>query len=114
MRCCTIGGPAGPLYECAVVLERSGKVRLQMVGLVGGHDDVRISGSIDEACFSVFCFRNNSLVGIESVNRPADHMAGRRLLKHGIAISPDEIERFKFDVKALEAHVRAATLEACS
>ncbi|MEH2510433.1 3-phenylpropionate/trans-cinnamate dioxygenase ferredoxin reductase subunit [Nitrobacteraceae bacterium AZCC 1564] len=88
-------------------------IKLQIVGLVSGHDDVLVAGSPDEACFSAFCFRNGSLVGIESVNRPADHMAGRRLLRHGIPISQDQVEDFKFDVKALEAYARTAALEAC-
>ncbi len=88
-------------------------IKLQIVGLTTGHDEVLVSGEIDEGCFSVFCFRRRILVGIESVNRPADHMAGRRLLKHGVRLSPEQVTAAQFDVKAMEIQARAAALEVC-
>lgn len=90
-----------------------GDVKLQIVGLTAGHDEVLVSGEIGDGCFSVFCFRNKTLVGIESVNRPADHMAGRRLLKHDVRLSPEQVIAIQFDVKAMEIHARAAALEVC-
>lgn len=91
-----------------------GDVKLQIVGLTAGHDEVLVSGEIDGGCFSVFCFRRKNLVGIESVNRPADHMAGRRLLKHDIRLSPEQVIAAQFDIKAMEIQARAAALEVCS
>jgi 3-phenylpropionate/trans-cinnamate dioxygenase ferredoxin reductase subunit len=90
-----------------------GDVKLQIAGLTAGHDEVLLAGERDEGCFSVFCFREKGLVGIESVNRPTDHMAGRRLLKHGIRLSPEDVTAAQFDVKAMEAHARSVALEAC-
>lgn len=89
-----------------------GEVKLQIVGLTAGHDEVLVSGEIDDGCFSVFCFKEKTLVGIESVNRPADHMAGRRLLKHDVRLSPEHVIAAQFDVKAMETQIRAADLEA--
>jgi 3-phenylpropionate/trans-cinnamate dioxygenase ferredoxin reductase subunit len=89
------------------------ETRLQIVGLTAGHDEVLVSGDLDEGCFSVFCFRRKILVGIESVNRPADHMAGRRLLKHDVWLSPEQVTAAQFDIKAMEIEVRAAALEVC-
>jgi 3-phenylpropionate/trans-cinnamate dioxygenase ferredoxin reductase subunit len=48
----------------------------------------------------VFCFREGRLIGIESVNRAADHMFGRRLLAAGQSITPDEAADAGFDLKA--------------
>lgn len=90
-----------------------GDVKLQIAGLTAGHDEVLLAGEPDEGRFSVFCFREKVLVGIESVNRPADHMAGRRLLKHGVRLSPEDVTAAQFDVKAMEAHARSVALEAC-
>lgn len=88
-------------------------IKLQIVGLTAGHDEVLVSGEIDEGRFSVFCFKEKTLVGIESVNRPADHMAGRRLLKHDVRLSPEQVSAAQFDVRAMEIQARAAALEAC-
>ena len=90
-----------------------GDVKLQIVGLAAGHDEVLVSGEIDDGCFSVFCFRRKNLVAIESVNRPADHMAGRRLLKHNVRLSPEQVTAAQFDIKAMEIQARAAALEVC-
>lgn len=68
-------------------------IKLQMVGLSQGHDEVHERGSRDENRFSVFYFRAGRLIAIDSLNRPADHMRGRKLLAAGAApVSPAEID----------------------
>ncbi|MGC2857440.1 NAD(P)/FAD-dependent oxidoreductase [Novispirillum sp. DQ9] len=52
--------------------------KLQMVGLSAGADTVVTRGH--GAALSWFHFRAGRLVAIDSINRPADHMAGRKLL----------------------------------
>jgi len=64
-----------------------GDMKLQMVGLTGGSDSQVVSGDAADNKFSVFHYRDGRLIGIESVNRPADHMLGRRMLAAGF--SPD-------------------------
>jgi 3-phenylpropionate/trans-cinnamate dioxygenase ferredoxin reductase subunit len=75
-------------------------LKLQMVGLTAGCDRTVLRGKPEERAFSVFCFRGGKLVGIESVNRPGDHMFGRRLLGVGASITPDEAADSSFDLKA--------------
>lgn len=84
-----------------------GETKLQIVGLVSGCDEMLVSGDPSEHSFSVFCFRGGKLSGIESINRPADHMAGRRLLKLSSAIPIESVVGAKFDMKAIEADVRS-------
>lgn len=91
-----------------------GDAKLQITGLTAGHDQVLLSGEMGDDAFSVFCFKDGALVGVESVNRPADHIAARRLLQGDVRPSPDHIVDFRFDVKALEAHARRSTAEARS
>ena len=55
-------------------------MRLQIAGLTAGHDHTVLRGSVESGEFSVFCYRDEKLLGIELVNRPADHAHARRLL----------------------------------
>lgn len=64
-------------------------IKLQMVGLASGYNDIVVRGRRDERRFSVFYFDNNTLLAVDSVNCPADHMAGRKLLAAGVQVSPD-------------------------
>ncbi len=64
-----------------------GDMKLQMVGLTGGSDRTILSGEPADNKFSVFHYRGGRLLGIESVNRPADHMLGRKMM--GLGFSPD-------------------------
>jgi len=57
--------------------------RLQIAGLGGGHDTELVLGG-DAGSFSVLLFRDEELVAVESVGRPADHMAARRILAQNI------------------------------
>lgn len=80
-------------------------VKLQMAGLSAGHDRSVVRGSLDDAAFSIFYWREGRLVACDSINRPQDHMAARKLLDKGVSPSPEEIADPAFD---LPAFVRAA------
>lgn len=75
-------------------------LKLQMVGLTAGCDRAVVRGSPEARAFSVFCFRGGKLLGIESVNRAADHMFGRKLLAAGETLTPEEAADTSFDLKA--------------
>ncbi len=66
-----------------------GDMKLQMVGLTGGSDRQVTSGEAGDNRFSVFHYRDGRLIGIESVNRPADHMLGRKMLGAGFSPPPE-------------------------
>lgn len=61
--------------------------KLQMVGLSAGHDTV--VARQDGATSSWFYFKDGRLIAIDSVNRPADHMAGRKLLAGPNVLTPE-------------------------
>ena len=71
-----------------------------MVGLTAGCDRTVVRGDPAGRAFSVFCFHGERLIGIESINRAADHMFGRRLLAAGETVTPDEAADLGFDLKA--------------
>lgn len=58
-------------------------VRLQMAGLSAGHDRIVVRGATAERKFSVFYFRDERLLAVDSVNRAPDHIAARKLLDGG-------------------------------
>ena len=71
-----------------------------MVGLTAGCEHTVLRGDLAARAFSVFCFNGDRLIGIESVNRAADHMFGRRLIASGQSILPEEAADPDFDFKA--------------
>jgi 3-phenylpropionate/trans-cinnamate dioxygenase ferredoxin reductase subunit len=78
-----------------------GDLRLQMTGLHAGCDRTVVRGDMVAGSFSVFCFRDESLVALESVNRPADQAPGRRLLALADAqLTPEQAADEAYDLRA--------------
>jgi 3-phenylpropionate/trans-cinnamate dioxygenase ferredoxin reductase component len=73
--------PYGPL---PLFWSNQGEIRLQMAGLAASSDDgaptSAVIGDMEAGKFSVLSYRDGRLVCVESVNRPADHMAARKLM----------------------------------
>lgn len=66
-------------------------MKLQMVGLSFDADAHVTVGEPAGNAFSVYHFRAGALIAIDSVNRPADHMTGRRMLATTFAPSQSEV-----------------------
>jgi 3-phenylpropionate/trans-cinnamate dioxygenase ferredoxin reductase subunit len=81
--------------------------RLQIAGLTAGHNQTVLRGLPHEDSFSVFCFCEGQLLGAESVNRPVDHMAARKLLAARAPLTLAQAADAAFDLKQF-----AATFEA--
>lgn len=60
-------------------------VKLQMVGLTAGFDQVVTRGDPTTRKFSALYYRDGKLIAIDSLNQPAEHMTGRKLLDTGIS-----------------------------
>ena len=80
-----------------------GDVKLQMVGLSGGATESHVRGNPDDGSFSVFHYAGTRLVAIDSVNRAADHVLGRRMIGAGISPPPESVADTGVDLKALLA-----------
>lgn len=78
-------------------------LKLQIVGLAAATDSAVLRGDPASRRFSVFRFRDGVLTAIESVNRPADHMLGRRLLAGTPTITPEQAGDEGFELKTLLA-----------
>ena len=60
-----------------------------------------LRGSPAEGRFSLFRYDGPRLVAIESINRPADHMMGRRLIAAGVSPTPEQAADPAFDLRSL-------------
>lgn len=80
-------------------------VKLQMAGLSAGQDRAVTLGAPAEARFSILYWREGRFVACDSINRPSDHMAARKLLDRGTDLTADEAADPAFD---LAARARAA------
>ncbi|HYL85306.1 MAG TPA: FAD-dependent oxidoreductase [Candidatus Angelobacter sp.] len=76
-------------------------VKLQMAGISEGHDRIVTRGNAADRKLSVFYFKKERLVGIDSINRPLDHMMGRKLLAGNVRLTPEQAADESFDLKRL-------------
>jgi 3-phenylpropionate/trans-cinnamate dioxygenase ferredoxin reductase component len=75
-------------------------LKLQIAGLTMGHDQAVLRGDPEGGHFSVFCYRGERLIGVESVNRPADHIVARRLLAGDPGLTPAQAADESYDLRA--------------
>jgi len=96
-------GNAEPYADVPWFWSNQGPARLQIAGLIGEHDGTVVRGSIEQHKFSVFLYRGDRLLAVESVNSPADHLAARKLLAKGATVSRELAAHPETDLKALAA-----------
>jgi 3-phenylpropionate/trans-cinnamate dioxygenase ferredoxin reductase subunit len=80
-----------------------GELRLQMVGVPGPQDDEVVRGDRAGGRFSVFRYDGDRLTCVESVDHPAGHLVGRRLLAAGVSPARAQAADPGCDLKALAA-----------
>ena len=97
---CLLGG-ATAYDQTPVFWSDQGGMRLQIAGVARRLDSSVVRGDPTSGSFSVFRFRHHRLTGVESSNRPADHMAARRLLQRRISPSREQAADPSFDLKLL-------------
>ncbi|MFE7843313.1 NAD(P)/FAD-dependent oxidoreductase [Streptomyces sp. NPDC057474] len=73
---------------------------LRIAGLGQGHTQTHVLGDPDAGAFSVLVFREERLVTVESVNRPGDHAAARRILSSGAIVTLRDVAASGFTLKA--------------
>lgn len=76
-------------------------LKLQMAGIALDFDTQILRGSVEAEKFSVFYYRNQKLIGVDALNRPADHLAARKLLQAGISPTKEQVEDRDFKLNGL-------------
>jgi 3-phenylpropionate/trans-cinnamate dioxygenase ferredoxin reductase component len=77
-----------------------GDLRLQIAGLTTGFQEVVLRGEYSAGEYSAFCYAGDQLLGIESINKPADHAFARRLLAAGRNVTKTQAADLSFDLRA--------------
>jgi 3-phenylpropionate/trans-cinnamate dioxygenase ferredoxin reductase component len=93
-------GRSEPYQKVPWFWSDQGDLKLQIAGITVGHDQSVVRGDPAARSFSVFCFRGDRLIGIESVNRTADHVAARRILSGEPGLSPQQAADENYDLRA--------------
>jgi 3-phenylpropionate/trans-cinnamate dioxygenase ferredoxin reductase subunit len=76
-------------------------VKLQMVGLSHGYDQIITRGDLQKPAFSAFYYRNGRLIAVDSLSRIGDHMLARKLLDNGISPLPAKAADPAFELASL-------------
>lgn len=99
----TITGKGGaPYHAVPWFWSDQQDAKLQMVGLAEKATRRVVRGKPEEGAFSIFQFDGDRLVNIDSVNKPGDHMLGRRVLEPGGRLpTPEQAADEGFDLKQL-------------
>lgn len=63
-------------------------VKLQMVGVSQGHDQMVVRGSLDTDSFSIFYLKSGAVISVDTVNRPRDFSIAKRLVADKACIDP--------------------------
>lgn len=76
-------------------------LKLQMAGIAVDFDTCILRGGVESNKFSAFYFKNEKLVGVDSLNRPADHLLARKLLEAGISPTYAQVSDVDFKLNML-------------
>jgi 3-phenylpropionate/trans-cinnamate dioxygenase ferredoxin reductase subunit len=77
------------------------EVKLQMVGLSHGYDQVVTRGDLEKPAFSAYYFRQGKLIAVDSLSRVQDHMQAKRLLDAGLSCTPEQAADPQFALQSL-------------
>jgi 3-phenylpropionate/trans-cinnamate dioxygenase ferredoxin reductase component len=86
-------------------------IKLQMVGLSHGYDQVVTRGDLQKPAFSAFYFQSRRLIAVDSLNRIQDHMQSKRLLDHGLSPTPEQAADALFELQSLLKDAKLATAD---
>jgi 3-phenylpropionate/trans-cinnamate dioxygenase ferredoxin reductase component len=96
----TGGGNSAPYDDVPWFWSEIAGRKLQIAGASVGADKVVLRGDPQTARFSVFRYAGDRLVVVESVNAPADHMIGRKLVTKPYSVTPAQAQDLSFNLKA--------------
>jgi 3-phenylpropionate/trans-cinnamate dioxygenase ferredoxin reductase subunit len=85
-----------------------GPLRLQIAGVRRPGDSAVVNGDVAGGRFSVLCYREGRLVAVESLNKPADHVAARRVLATDVWPTAEQVADPDFSLKAHVNQLAAA------
>lgn len=96
-----IVGKGAPYRAVPWFWSDQGDLKLQIAGVAADVDRWVMRGTEKSGAFSLFGYRGDQLVVVESVNRGGDHAAARRFLAGKLAPTADQAGDMTFDLRKL-------------
>jgi 3-phenylpropionate/trans-cinnamate dioxygenase ferredoxin reductase subunit len=78
-------------------------LKLQMVGLSQGYDQLVLRGDVASESFCAFYLRNGVVLSVDAVNRPQDFMIAKRLVAERAQVDPQALADESVGLKSLLA-----------
>lgn len=76
-------------------------LKLQMVGLSEGYDNLIVRGSIEEESFIAFYLKDNIVISADAVNRAQDFMFAKKLVALATPVDANQLSNCNFSLKSL-------------
>jgi 3-phenylpropionate/trans-cinnamate dioxygenase ferredoxin reductase subunit len=83
-------------------------LKLQMVGLSEGYDELAIRGSTEGSSFIAFYLKDGFVIAADAINRPGEFMASKRLIGERVKASAKDLADESVSLKSLIATAAAA------
>jgi 3-phenylpropionate/trans-cinnamate dioxygenase ferredoxin reductase component len=84
-----VSGSAEPYNAVPYFWTNQFDLRIQTVGLGTRDDEFVVLGDPLQRAFSICRFSHGELVAVESLNRPRDHVAARKILNAALSLTPE-------------------------
>jgi len=97
----TIAGRAEPYTAVPWFWSDQYDYKLQMAGTSACHDRAIVRGEVGAGRFTTLYLRDGAVVGADSINRPQDHMAARRLIAARVRPDPAALANDAVALKTL-------------
>ena len=97
-----ITGDAQPYAATPWFWSNQYDLKLQTVGLSGGHDQAVLRGDPASRSFSVLYLKNGKLIASDSVNAIKDYVQARKLVEEGAVIAPEDLADASRPLKELD------------
>jgi 3-phenylpropionate/trans-cinnamate dioxygenase ferredoxin reductase subunit len=93
-------GKAAPYRNVPWFWTNQYQLKLNMAGISMGFDHFLIRGDETSGKFSVYYFKNQKLIGVDSLNKTAEHLNARNLITAGITPSEAHILDTNFNLNS--------------
>ncbi len=88
----TLSGNPKPYTEVPTFWSEQYDLRLQIVGLSQGYDDLVVRGDPATRAFAVFYLKQGVLIAVDAVSKPKEFMHSRRLIAERVRVAPEKLK----------------------
>jgi 3-phenylpropionate/trans-cinnamate dioxygenase ferredoxin reductase subunit len=84
-------------------------VKLQIVGINSGYDELVIRGTPEDRSFAAFYLKDRQLLAVDAINSPREFMLGKKLIPAKAHFDPAKLANPSLDFKSLATEVLQAS-----